>query len=128
MHMLDNERDARQALALAQRHTKHYFIGRDNRRANRRDYIVEFWEGDSGIHTILGKEDSIIYDTDHLRIIDEGERGWLLTDGRSRMLMLDNERDAKQALSLARRHTMQCFIGRGNKRPNRKDYIVNYWK
>ena len=32
-----------------------------------------------------------------------------LTDGRSRMLMLDNEADARKALALAIRHTHHCF-------------------
>jgi hypothetical protein len=63
-----------------------------------------------------------------LKIVDEGERGWLLTDDRSRMLILDNENDAKAALALARKHTQHCFIGRDNKRKNRRDYIVEYWK
>ena len=74
------------------------------------------------------REDCINYNREALQVIDEGQRGWLLTDGRSRMLGLDNEEDAKAALALARRHTAQCFIGRNNRRPNRKDYIVQYWK
>ena len=47
-------------------------------------------------------EDCIRYDPTKLRIVDEGKGGWLLTDGRSRMLMLDYEREAKQALALAK--------------------------
>ena len=74
------------------------------------------------------REDCISYNTRSLRIVDEGVNGWLLTDGRSRMLTLDNEEDATAALALARGHTQQCFIGRDNRRPNRKDYIVEYWK
>jgi hypothetical protein len=74
------------------------------------------------------REDCIYYNREALEVIDEGERGWLLTDGRSRMLGLDNEEDARAALALARRHTAQCFIGRNNRRPNRRDYIVQYWK
>jgi hypothetical protein len=73
-------------------------------------------------------DDCLAYNPRALRIVNEGARGWLLTDGQSRMLMLDNEEDAKKALALARRHTQHCFIGRGNRRPNRKDYIVEYWK
>jgi hypothetical protein len=127
MLMLDNREDARKALALARRHTKHCFIGRDNRRPNRKDYIFEYWGGDSGITTSLGREDCIPYDPHKLHIVNEGARGWLLTDGRSRMAMLDNASDARRALAVARRHTRQCFIGRNNRRPNRKDYIVQYF-
>jgi hypothetical protein len=128
MLMLDNESDARKALALAKRYTKQCFIGRDNTKPNRKDYIVQFWEGSSGISTNLGKEDCIGYNPQNLRIVDEGSKGWLLTDGRSRMLMLANQEDARKALALAKRYSKQCFIGRDNTRPNRKDYIVGYWK
>lgn len=77
---------------------------------------------------IAQREDCIPYNVRALRIVDEGALGWLLTDGNSRMLGLDNEADAKAALALAKKYTQHCFIGRGNKRPNRKDYIVHYWK
>lgn len=77
---------------------------------------------------IAQREDCLPYDVRALRIVDEGALGWLLTDGNSRMLGLDNEADAKAALALAKKYTQHCFIGRGNKRPNRKDYIVDYWK
>ena len=128
MLILDNETDARNALALAQRHTAHCFIGRGNTRPNRKDYIVEYWTGDSGLATTIGPEDCLPYNPANLQIVDEGANGWLLTDGVSRMLILDNETDARNALALAQRHAAQCFIGRGNTRPNRKDYIVEYWK
>ena len=76
------------------------------------------------------REDCIRYNPGALEVIDEGERGWLLTDdgGRHRMLGLDNKEDAEAALALAKRHRAMCFIGRNNRRPNRRDYIVQYWK
>lgn len=128
MAMLDTEADARKALALAQRHTAQCFIGRGNRRPNRRDYIVTYWTGVSGITTTISQQDCIPYDVTGLRIANEGAAGWLLTDGRSRMLTLDSEADARQALALARQHTAQCFIGRGNRRPDRQAYIMAYWR
>jgi hypothetical protein len=72
-------------------------------------------------------DDCLPYDPDDLSIVDEGASGWLLTDGRSRMLVLDAEADAEAALALTRRHDSQCFIGRGNSRTNRSSYIVDYW-
>lgn len=81
------------------------------------------------------REDCIKYDPDSLEITDEGDRGRLLTDdgGRHRMLGLANREDAEAAdaeaaLALAKRHKAMCFIGRNNRRPNRRDYIVRYWK
>ncbi len=76
----------------------------------------------------LAAEDCIPYNSRNLQIRDEGPNGWLLTDGSSRMLMLDNQQDANQTLALVKQNTMQCFIGRGNNRPNRQNYIVEYWK
>jgi LysM repeat protein len=128
MEMLDNKVDAQDALALAQRHTAQCFIGRGNKRPNRMDYIVEYWTGDSRLETKIRQVDCLPYNPHNLRIVDEGARGWLLTDGRMRMEILDNEVDAKSALILAQNHTRQCFIGRGNTRPDRKNYIVQYWE
>lgn len=129
MKMLASQIDAQRALALARRHRAHCFIGRDNSRPNRGDYIMEWWRGDSGIATsIPGPLDCLPYQRGALRIEDEGAAGWLLTDGRSRMLMLDNRSDAEQALTVARRFSAHCFIGRNNTRPNRKDFILEYWR
>jgi hypothetical protein len=128
MHMLDNRRDAERALALTRRHMGHCFIGRDNTRPSRMDYIVEYWSGGSGIPTVINGEDCISYNPRSLRIVYEGANGWLLTDGRSRMLMLDNREDAAQAWNLARSNSRQCFIGRDNTRPDRKNYILGYWR
>jgi hypothetical protein len=128
MLMLDNRADAVRALALARRHTAHCFIGRDNRRPSRKDFIMEYWTGNSGNTTTIAGEDCISYNPSSLEIRNEGAGGWLLTDGSSRIQMLDNRGDAEQALGVASGSTRQCFIGRNNTRPNRKDYIVEYWR
>jgi hypothetical protein len=75
----------------------------------------------------IASEDCLSYDPRNVRIVDEGADGWLLTDGVSRMLMLNDQADAERALALARRHTAHCFIGRGNPRPNRSEYVRDYW-
>jgi hypothetical protein len=128
MKMLDTRADAARALALARKHTAHCFIGRDNNRPNRRDFIMEYWTGDSGIVTTIPGEDCISYNPSSLEIRNEGLRGWLLTDGSSRMQMLANRADAEQALGVASGSSQQCFIGRNNTRPNRQDYILLYWR
>ena len=128
MLLLDNESDAADARAVASRYTAHCFIGRDNTRPNRGDYIVEYWRGDSGIATETRRPDCIGYDGSNLSIVDEGALGWLLTDGRSRMLILDHQQDAERAMNMARWYSAQCFIGRDNIRPDRRSYIVQYWE
>lgn len=73
-------------------------------------------------------EDCLPYNPTNLQVVNERAIGWLVTDGGSRMLKLANEADARDALALAKRYTAQCFIGRGNTRSNRKDYIIGYWE
>lgn len=126
--LLDNESDAEVGLALAQRHTALCFIGRNNARENPRAYTVQYWRGDSGIRTKLGAQDCASYDPENLAIRDRGADGWLLLDGSHSLNALANEADAKRALTLAERHVRHCFIGRGNQRLDRLDYIVEYWE
>ena len=127
MQVLDDHDDATEALAVARRHTHHCFIGRGNNRPERRRYITEYWLGDSGIVAGQIGGDCRSYDPANIRIVDEGANGWLLTDGISRMDVLDNLQDAELALGLAREHNSRCFVGRGNNRPNRLSYILEYW-
>ena len=128
MKVLDDRPDAEAALALARRHTLQCFIGRDNVRSERLDYIVAYWAGVSGLATTIENEDCLPYDPNALRIVDEGASGWLLTDGDSRMLILDNRSDAQLALDVGGLYSDHCFIGRGNSRPNRSSYILEYWR
>lgn len=119
---------ARDMAALAGQHEYHCFIGRDNTRSNRDDYVFEYWVGESDIAVDPPPEsDCLSYDPADLRIVDEGADGYLLTDGRSRMALLDTESDAERALNWAQRHTRHCFIGRDNDRRNRSDYIAEFW-
>ncbi|MGC5020949.1 hypothetical protein [Micromonospora sp. DT47] len=127
MLILDNEADATAALTVARRSTNFCFIGRGNTRPNHVDYLVQYWKGASGQTTTIESPDCIPYGKAGLTIVDEGDSGWLLTDGSSRMLILDNEQDARNALIVAQAHSKHCFIGRDNARPNRRDYIAEYW-
>ena len=125
---LDNETDARRALALAGRYKSHCFLGRGNTRPNRSDYVIEYWEAPTGAPTRIDVEDCVRYDKATLRIAEAGAQGFVLTDGRSRLLAADTRKDAQKAWDIAQQHSMLCFIGRGNRRLNQRDYIVQYWK
>jgi hypothetical protein len=125
---LDNESDARQALALARRYKSHCFLGRGNTRPNRSDYIIEYWEAPTRAPTVIDAEDCVRYDGGALRIAESGAQGFVLTDGRSRLLAADTQKDAQKAWDIAQKHSTLCFIGRGNRRLNQRDYIVQYWK
>ncbi len=60
----------------------------------------------------VSSEDCLPYNKDGLAIADEGANGWLLRDGGSRMLLLDNQADATAALAVAEFYSVQCFVGR----------------
>lgn len=120
---------ARKMTRIVAQHEYHCFIGRDNQREDRSQYLVEYWKGRSDVDVHhLRDEDCLPYNPDNLRIVDEQEQGYLLTDGRSRMLILDDRNDAERALEWAKQHSKHCFIGRDNDRENRDQYILEYWK
>lgn len=73
------------------------------------------------------QHDCFSYNVSALRIEQAGQ-GWYLTDGNSSMSSFRTEEQAEAALSLAKRFSAHCFIGRDNDRPNRGDYIIEYWR
>ena len=129
MKMLNNKEDARNALRVARRHTRHGFVGRDNPRSNRLDYITEYWTGNSGLaHEPLTKVDCIPYNPTNVVAEDLDAKGWRLKEGSHWMLLAHDLNDALAILRVVERHTRMCFIGRDNTRPNRKSYIMTYWE
>jgi hypothetical protein len=129
MKMLDNKEDARNALLVSRRHTRHGFVGRDNPRPNRIDYITEYWAGSSGLpHEPLTKVDAIPYNPTKVVAEDIDADGWRLKEGNHWMLLAHDLNDALAILRVVERYTKMCFIGRNNHRPNRKSYIMTYWE
>jgi hypothetical protein len=130
MKMFDNKEDARNGLRVARRHTRQGFIGRDNPRgAKRQDYITEYWAGNSGLpYEPLTKTDCIPYNPNNVVAEDLDAAGWRLREGNHWMLLAHDLNDALAVLRWVERHTRMCFIGRNNKRPNRKQYIMTYWE
>lgn len=129
MKMFHNKEDARNGLRVARRHTRHGFVGRDNTRANRRDYITEYWAGDSHLpYEPLTKTDCISYNPNNVVAEDLDDAGWRLRDGDHWMVLADDMNDALAILRVIERHTRICFIGRDNPRPNRSQYIMTYWE
>ncbi len=132
MAMFDSRDDATKALALAQRYSLHCFIGRHPSSrpgvtvATRRNYILKYWDGPTGKETVIPAETCTTYDPAQLRTTDKGVEGWIVTDGRTLTLTLDNEADAMAALALAKRYTSYCTIGHNDwaKHSSRMDY----WK
>ena len=125
---LDNQTDAGRALGLARAYKRHCYLGRANTRPDRSDYIIEYWDGASGVAPVIDVEDCQGYDRQNLRIQEVTGQGWMLTDGKRRLTMVDTQADGKRAWDLALGNNQFCFIGRGNRRANHRDYVVQYWK
>jgi hypothetical protein len=129
MKLLDNKEDARNAMLVARRYTRQGFVGRDNSRQNRIDYITEYWAGSSGLpHEPLTKVDAIPYNPTKVVAEDIDADGWRLKEGNLWMLLANDLNDALAVLQVVERYTKMCFIGRNNHRPNRKSYIMTYWE
>ena len=57
-------------------------------------------------------EDCVPYNPNTLQIVNEGARGWLLTDGTTRLQLYDTKPAAENALARARQHTALCSIAK----------------
>ncbi|UCH92648.1 MAG: hypothetical protein JSV88_20455 [Candidatus Aminicenantes bacterium] len=126
---LDNEEDAVNALRVASRYIYHGAIGKKNQRHDSMDYIIEYWRGDSGLEwKPLTRIDSIFYDPGKVVAFDRDDEGWELRCGNKFKILADDMNDALAALRLMQRNHRVGFIGRGNKRPDNKKYIMTYWE
>lgn len=129
MLMLDNHADAGKALVLARQHTHQCFVGRNNGRPDRRGYIMQYWRGNSPLPPAqVPGEDCLSYAQASVGVFDRGAIGWRMESGSSWMQLFDNQADANRGLMHAKANSRQCFIGRGNSRPDRQAYIVEYWR
>jgi C1A family cysteine protease len=129
MRLFDTAEDARNGLRVARRHTSQCFVGRDNPRTNRKDYILEYWAGNSGLPwEPLTRTDAIPYNPANVVATDLDAKGWRLQDGNHWMLIAHDMNDALAMLQVVERHSRICFIGRNNTRKNRKDYIMTWFE
>jgi Bacterial Ig-like domain (group 2) len=125
---LDEELDARRAMQLARAYKSHCYLGRLNKRPNHNNYVIEYWTNPSGAQIVVENEDCEPFTPAQLRITDNGAQGFTLLDGRKTLVVADSRDDAQKIWEVAQQHSAQCFIGRGNRRPNQRDYVVQYWR
>jgi len=126
MMLLDDLPDAQLAANVAMAHTQHCFVGRGNTRSDRYAYIFEYWKGDSGLGLEPPLEDCLSYDPASLTLADGGANGWYVLDGARSFLLMDTQADADAARQAMLAHTMICYIGRDNIRPDRSRYVHTY--
>lgn len=129
MEIFDNKEDAENGMKVAKRHTYQCFIGRNNKRSNRKDFIFTYWKGESGLpEEKLSKVDEIRYDNQRLTIdYEPNGKYWVIAENHNHsMFIADNLADAVAMLNEVRKHSKSCFIGRDNRRSDRKSFIMQY--
>ena len=125
---LDNESDARRGVSLARAFKKHCYLGRTSRRPNKNVYLIEYWLEPTGASLAIDGEQCFAYSRSALRVVENGAQGFSLADPPRRLLLADTKADAEKIWEHAQQHSQMCFIGQGNRRPNQRDYIAQYWK
>lgn len=109
MKMFPNRKEATRALKTIKHYhmDSHCFVGRP-------DPSLEYWlVNNRAPKGALSQEDCIRFNPANLRIKKEGSQ-YLLTDGRSRMMMFPNKKEAQQALKIIKKYGFNrtCYIGR----------------
>ncbi len=129
MLVFDTESDAIDGVRVARGWRQMCFIGRANTRPDRYRYISYYWKTPSGLPVGLAPHlDCVSYNPAKLAIRNNGAIGWTLVDDEQSLLLLDTAGDAGRARLVAAGSSQLCFIGRGNSRPDRYRYIVEYWR
>jgi hypothetical protein len=127
MALLENEVDAQKALAVARQYTRQCFIGRNNLRLKRIDYIFQYWEGHSGLPPAQPQGRCFPYFPYNLRLEEDSWNShWTIET----IVALANRNDAEKALAIVRQHNARCFIGIDNSYPDLQHdyYILEYWQ
>ena len=78
----------------------------------------------------IGRSTCTPYDPATLKLQEIKATGtWRLQRGDGAILIgFANREDAEAGLEVARGFTQVCYIGKDNTRPNRRDYMMEYWK
>jgi len=103
-----------EALALAQRYTRHCYIGRDNNRDPKGDYIFDYWRDPSGKTPPIPNEDDLCspYNNKNLTVEDMGDGdGWRVKDHDHVLQLFDNGTDARNGDIVFKKYSEACDIG-----------------
>ncbi|WP_326555005.1 hypothetical protein [Micromonospora sp. NBC_01813] len=121
--------DAQDGVKVARNWTQICYIGRGNERADRRRYIVTYFQGPSGLPLGLAPSfDCTAYDPAELAVHEPDGDGWSLRAGQTSLLVLDDAADAERARLVAAGNTRLCLIGRDNDEPDPARYQLEYWR
>lgn len=121
--------DAVNGMRVAMRHTQQCFVGRNNKRTNKKDYIFEYWSGTSGVpYYPVTRNDVTEYDPDNVVAEHLGSKGWAIREGDNTLFLADDMDDAMAILAVYERFRRIGYIGRDNEEENSSDYIMRYFE
>jgi hypothetical protein len=105
------------ALALAQRYSRHCFIGRGNLRPDHFVYVFDYWRNSSGLTPSIPDQDNDCsqYNQHNLTVDDMGNGdGWRVRDHDNVLHVFDNEADARNGKLVLSKYSMICTFGNSN--------------
>jgi hypothetical protein len=114
VHGGPTENTGDKALALAQRYTKHCFLGRNNTREEKNSYIFDYWRNASGMTPTIADQDQDCsdYNRNNLTVEDMGDgNGWRVKDHDHVLHLFDKESDARNGKLVLSKYHQICFIG-----------------
>jgi hypothetical protein len=110
------ENTGEKLLALAKRYTKHCFIGRDNQREEKHQFIFDYWRDGSGMTPAIAdqEDDCSGYNRNNLTVENMGSgHGWRVKDHDHVLHVFDNESDARNGKLVLAKYSKICFLGTG---------------
>ncbi len=112
----DQDQAGPQALALAQRYTRHCYIGRNNTMDPKGDYIFDYWRDPSGQTPPIPDEDDddlcSPYNNTNLTVEDMGDgNGWRVKDHDHVLHLFADQQDANDADIVLKKYSSVCAIG-----------------
>jgi hypothetical protein len=122
--LLDNVADAHTALELAKQYSQRCFIGMTYSER----YFMQYWKGES---SVTGEErdwDCVSFNPENLKIVADSNLWTIMGDEELELQSFESKVAAEMGLEIAQQHSKVCYIGRGNQRENRWEYIISYWK
>jgi hypothetical protein len=114
LHGGPGDNTGEKGLALAQRYSKHCFLGRNNTREEKNSYIFDYWRNASGLTPTIADQDQDCsdYNRNNLTVEDMGDgNGWRVKDHDHVLHLFDNESDARNGKLVLSKYHQICFIG-----------------
>jgi len=112
-------------LALAQRYTKHCYIGRTNNREDHNDFVFDYWRNPSGATPPIAdqEDDCSSYDRNNLTVEDMGGGdGWRVKDHDHVLHLFDNGDDARNGKLVLVKYNQICYLGSGDENFEQVNY------